>query len=85
MAPDEVTIWFLRLLDAKNTGRAKHANHRNGDTPFELAVQLPVIRLAKMYNVIAFASTCNDTSIWATLYSTSFFKEISLQSAIGIR
>ena len=48
MAPDEVRIWFLRLLEARNTGSAKHANHLTGETPFEFAVQLPVTRLANM-------------------------------------
>ena len=65
IAPEEVTVWFLRPLksklgvyvilktiwktnlEAKNTGRAKHASQRKGDTPFELAVQLPVTKLAK--------------------------------------
>ena len=47
-APDEVTIPFLRLLEAKNTGSAKQVNHLKGDTPCVPAVQFPVKILPKM-------------------------------------
>ena len=71
MAPDEVTIPLRKPLDAKNTGSAKHANHLTGDVPVVPAVQLPVKKLPKTYKVMAFAMTCIETNICATLYNIS--------------